>query len=1148
MEPTQTELMRIAAVSGALDPTALGRLHPTTAIEALADVCDEDIAGNRYRWRMRADARRQTLNALADRTVLRAVLRSTPAAEPGDDFGRALRQVLGRKSTRRIAAESLNAAHACHSALAFALDMPLFADRREAIAAEIAELRLTIAGQDRQRALEVVLPKGRKLFGRDRVLRSIVAFAKGKGSIRPIIVSGIGGIGKSALIATIMREADRSPDWAAILLDFDRPTLLNGEPFEIVREIARQMCTGTMLVIKGDPQASAAARKAVADMRGRLASRTANLREGFGSAETGAEATPPRLQLQRVEPDEQLSRAKSEVMHTLGALPQEIRTRPVLLIMDTFELIAGLSGDVVQRVLAVEDILRDAAGCRGIRTMLAGRALEPALETFAHALAPRGDWIRLEGLEARAGASLLAAEDAGGRIADEALRKRASEALKGHPLALQIFARYCQDRTARQIRALVDDISANADFQAEFAQRFLYSRILDRIPDHRLKALAHPGLVLRHVTPDLIRLVLAGPCGLGVLDAGDSAELFRKLAANHWLVSREGPDRVRHLPELRQHMLAAMLAPVPDGDGPAARKRKVELRDKARQVSLAAIAFYRDGPPIGDPAHDWWKGLSDAERHTEVLYHRALTEPAPPRMERADAAQLRTGIGEDFESLPKAWRALVKAETGNLGSLSSAERETLSGPLRERATKQRLDTLEKAGAFEAVATEAVRESTRRTAVKEQEQARQEAPDAGNARHVEISSLLPLDQKIGGFERKLTDATELSLRPGARDAGEGISQSTGDASFEAAGNESPVPMPPKMHGASVADLDLAAQTTRAAFMHGDIEQAAAEAAPLLSAFLANEHGLNARALLAGSKETFWRSGLWLGALAQAATGSNFIVRNRVFTSGSTNSYDELATIALLHVVLDQSGAAGLRRDAPFLLADLSARMRQASAYEDTRVLGVSFSLFPDMLTASDGRARSLRFTPSSLSLLSGPAWALLISDGRNARRLRETAEPALAAALDENRIDTRQAETLYRLADALMVEMQVLCETGEASRLLRGLTPELHTPAAAMLDKVPAETAGGFVRELVARAPHWPIDLHFGDDGNAPKPRHFGPGDAMTVVITADRCGILPDLLQLLLSFDPRAATLLRVHETITERLFAWKETGTPLPA
>src|SRR5690348_9699275 len=60
----------------------------------------------------------------------------------------------------------------------------------------------------------------------------------------------------------------------------------------------------------------------------------------------------------------------------------------------------------------------------------------------------------------------------------------------------------------------------------QVVQGRLYERIALHIHDEEVRRLAIPGLVLRYVTPELIRNVLAAPCGV---DPNEADRLFDAL-------------------------------------------------------------------------------------------------------------------------------------------------------------------------------------------------------------------------------------------------------------------------------------------------------------------------------------------------------------------------------------------------------------------------------------------------------------------------------------------------------------------------------------------------------------------------------------------------------------------------------------------
>ncbi|OWK22156.1 hypothetical protein AJ88_15570 [Mesorhizobium amorphae CCBAU 01583] len=130
---------------------------------------------------------------------------------------------------------------------------------------------------------------------------------------------------------------------------------------------------------------------------------------------------------------------------------------------------------------------------------------------------------------------------------------RAVATFGSNPLVLEIMARFCKGKRRQTIIKLIGsgEDGARDGLQGEAAQRFLYSRILERIGDKALRDVASPGLVLRRVTVQLVRNVLAGRCSLpATLTDQDARNLLNKLVNQIWLVDRVSLDEVTHRRDL----------------------------------------------------------------------------------------------------------------------------------------------------------------------------------------------------------------------------------------------------------------------------------------------------------------------------------------------------------------------------------------------------------------------------------------------------------------------------------------------------------------------------------------------------------------------------------------------------------------------
>lgn len=716
--PTAREEMalRNASLCGSFDP---GRLADAMGFTAAApDYRDQVLrilsrhatetflrAEGRvlYRWTIDPDIRRAALAELVTAPMLRQALEAAPPPENEDRLGQMLRSILrgtAPPEPRRARAEDAEAflarrlAHwaLVHDAAQFALAVPAIElDRarqlRDTASAHIRALQ-------REHDVQIVLPRvqtgqtaegagrsrGIPLIGRGAELRRLAAHLAGeRRDPRPMLLTGIGGSGKSALLASLLhawqRRADRP---VTILLDFDRRQLFTGEPVQMMHEVLRQLSAGLAL---GAPIPDGAL-KAVQDHL-RL------LRENLPSPVLSGH-TPRSFMAQF----EDLGSRIFPRLADPAAAP--LRGLRIALVMDTFEAVHRQGGPVVEILLEIERRLRE-GGLARLRSVVSGRA--PPLageEQLARWFGPPRRRIHLGGIGDADGARLLALHDRAGIFARAEDREAASARLNGHPLALIVLGRYASTH-AGDAATLLAEISAGEGFSAEFAQAYLYDRILMRIGDPEVQALAHPGLVLRQLNADLLRLVLAEPCFGHPVTPDQAAELLARMAEEYWLVEEGAGDfPLRHRPDLRALMLPGLFAGPRPGDRPDERDRKAGLAARARQVAGAAAELFRNGPPAGDPAQGWWTAMPEADRAVEEAYYRAIGTASSPYFDRDFAERMFLALGEDLLTLPLPWIAAVRALRGEV--LTEEERAALPANLAEAAEEAQFQAALRQGA------------------------------------------------------------------------------------------------------------------------------------------------------------------------------------------------------------------------------------------------------------------------------------------------------------------------------------------------------------------------------------------------------------------------------------------------------------------
>jgi hypothetical protein len=615
-----------AALSGAVSPgdlvVGIDVDDDETAhlLEVLAPEFDRTYEDSGWAWTLRSTTRRDTLARLSAEGRVTAALADT-AAIPTDAAGRALR---GLATDGQPPPPSLgDPPDLAVQALAWAAPLG-------GLAGHLAEARRQARVRSLAASYDVLLRHG--FYGRADVLERLRAFAEGPvvdtGPVPLRVVTGIGGAGKSTVLAEFMRPylarvAAADPDaTAVVVIDFDRLQFRLDAELELSFEVSRQL--------------------------------------GAAAPVAGADFSALRYQfreVRRVAGGDVWANHTSAENDSRGALGFErdagllvrmhgLDRRRVLLVLDTFEewqrdraaadADRKPGNDPESRVLAWIDRLRVHMGLGGLRVVVSGRAgIGPA------AGIGEADTERLAD---------LAPEEARGLLEGLGLNPQQATALAtvvgGNPLTLRVAARFFGRLDPVEREGFLDGgVEAAEGLDGDIRRAVLYDRFLGHISDPRVRMLAHPGLLLRRVTPALVRQVLAPLCGLGPIDDDEAALLTRRLAAEVWLV-KETPDGLRHQPDVRRAMVRLMA----DDETYAAA---------ARAIHEAAVAWYE-----GDS-----DDLPREQAQVEAFYHRLmLLDPdaeIPPWM--VDAAGLRRAValGESVAELPPRIAAQVRVLRGD---------------------------------------------------------------------------------------------------------------------------------------------------------------------------------------------------------------------------------------------------------------------------------------------------------------------------------------------------------------------------------------------------------------------------------------------------------------------------------------------------
>ena len=172
----------------------------------------------------------------------------------------------------------------------------------------------------------------------------------------------------------------------------------------------------------------------------------------------------------------------------------------------------------------------------------------------------------------------------------------------------------------------------------------LYGRILDHIraEDHRVRELVHPGMVLRRLTPEIIREVLAPVCDVQIADEDDAERLFEQLRREHTLVRYEDDGSIRYRDDIRRPVLQMVMADQPE---------------LTREAHLRAIDYYAD--------------RCDPISRAEHVYHSLMAGQKPQSLRLQTVGQggtidpeVRRNLTPAMDEVPPAGKLYLAAELG----------------------------------------------------------------------------------------------------------------------------------------------------------------------------------------------------------------------------------------------------------------------------------------------------------------------------------------------------------------------------------------------------------------------------------------------------------------------------------------------------
>jgi hypothetical protein len=432
------------------------------------------------------------------------------------------------------------------------------------------------------------------------------------GESKPLVVFGIGGIGKSSLISKFILEhveAGVSGRFPFVYLDFDRPQLSALEPETLLIEAARQLS----IQYRDDHEISSG----FLEFYTKWLRAYSSLIEGSSSSSVNV-GTVSFISKKK----DQRAGLQFDFLSLINKLTSR-ESKPFLMVLDTFEEVQIKGVEFVNEVL---DFLETFKKHARLRVIISGRAPLDKDRTRE---------MELGTLDRQAAEGYLSSLG----IDDSSTAKIIVSKIGGNPLTLKLAAQLVKEYGISELTVISSKDSVfffSISLPEIEVQAILYNRILSHIRNQEVRKLAHPGLILRRITPELIQLVLAEPCGLHIENLKGAEDLFRELSKEVGLVTYSEPGVLKHRSDVRKVMLKLIM--------------ESTKSLQALSIHRLAVGYYTEREGIINRA--------------EEFYHRLALGESPRALDPRWIEGMEDYLAGSLDELPENGRAFILGKAG----------------------------------------------------------------------------------------------------------------------------------------------------------------------------------------------------------------------------------------------------------------------------------------------------------------------------------------------------------------------------------------------------------------------------------------------------------------------------------------------------
>jgi hypothetical protein len=431
---------------------------------------------------------------------------------------------------------------------------------------------------------------------------------KPQARIDGIVITGIGGVGKSTLLAKFTSNVIAQNLATVVIFDFDRPGINAADPVWLAQEMSRQIG----LQYSELKDAMSGIRKRARENRNTYGLGKSSISDVDSTGELATSIT-------------------YEIGNVLIRRPDPV---PILLILDTVEEVAQNNEtpillDFVSRLVSSFTLLP-------VKIIFSGRLYDQQLAGFTNISYIRNKPIEVNEFDDTIATQFLLNRGLTKTMANKIIR---SKLMPLRPLELKLLARLLEEGkvTFSALSKELMQAKGKKGSKALFTG-IIYRRVLMRVKDKQVRNIAYPGLILRYITPDIIMHVLKPALKLKQMNATTAITLANKLATLNWLAYTDSKGRIWHRKDLRRSMLQLML---------------MQDENTTRVIREAAITYFSRGLSNEDMAEHFYHQLMNAQKN-DYLSNKSL-----PALGKAYSL-----ISTDLVDLPPKARALLNYAAG----------------------------------------------------------------------------------------------------------------------------------------------------------------------------------------------------------------------------------------------------------------------------------------------------------------------------------------------------------------------------------------------------------------------------------------------------------------------------------------------------